>query len=89
MANLIAPHGAEAVVASIRSAVERFAGNVPQNDDITLIAIEKLEKAADAVTVVLRIAKAVAAAGGPASPAEIEALRDVAAALAIDADEEA
>ena len=37
-----APHGAEAVVTSIQSAVERFAGTVAQNDDITLVAIEKL-----------------------------------------------
>lgn len=36
-----APRGAEEVVAEIQNAVERFAGNVPQNDDITLIAIEK------------------------------------------------
>ncbi len=36
-----APKGAEAVVASILHAVERFAGTVAQNDDITLIAVEK------------------------------------------------
>lgn len=33
--------GAEAVVVSIRQAVSSFAGNEPQMDDITLIAIEK------------------------------------------------
>ena len=36
-----APMGAEAVVESIRQAVSSFAGDQPQMDDITLIAIEK------------------------------------------------
>ncbi len=36
-----APMGAEAIVDSIRQAVASFAGNQPQMDDITLIAIEK------------------------------------------------
>jgi len=36
-----APMGAEAVVHSIRQAVSSFAGDLPQMDDITLIAIEK------------------------------------------------
>ncbi|MCP5536229.1 MAG: SpoIIE family protein phosphatase [Akkermansiaceae bacterium] len=36
-----APMGAEAVVDSIRQAVSNFAGDQPQMDDITLIAIEK------------------------------------------------
>ena len=36
-----APMGAEAVVSSIREAVSSFAGDLPQMDDITLIAIEK------------------------------------------------
>ncbi len=36
-----APDGAAAVIESIRNAVEHFAGNVAQNDDITLVAIEK------------------------------------------------
>jgi len=36
-----APMGAEAVVNSIRKAVSSFAGDLPQMDDITLIAIEK------------------------------------------------
>ncbi|NNJ43050.1 MAG: SpoIIE family protein phosphatase [Akkermansiaceae bacterium] len=36
-----APMGAEAVVDSIRQAVSSFAGDQPQMDDITLIAIEK------------------------------------------------
>ena len=36
-----APEGAAAVIESIRDAVEQFAGNVTQNDDITLVALEK------------------------------------------------
>lgn len=36
-----APMGAEAVVDSIRQAVSLFVGDLPQMDDITLIAIEK------------------------------------------------
>lgn len=80
------PHEA---VATFEDYVEAIRDNSSQGRRPALIAIEKLEKAADAVTVVLRIAKAVAAAGGPASPAEIEALRDVAAALAIDAEDQA
>ena len=36
-----APQGATAVIESIRNAVEEFAGNVSQNDDITLVALEK------------------------------------------------
>lgn len=36
-----APMGAEAVVESIRQAVSSFAGDLPQMDDITVIAIEK------------------------------------------------
>jgi len=36
-----APMGAEEVVRSIRQAVSSFAGDLPQMDDITLIAIEK------------------------------------------------
>lgn len=36
-----APMGAEAVVDAIKMAVSAFAGNQPQMDDITLIAIEK------------------------------------------------
>lgn len=37
-----APGGAQAVVDSVRHAVERFAGTVAQNDDITLVAVEKI-----------------------------------------------
>ncbi|MCP4848879.1 MAG: SpoIIE family protein phosphatase [Verrucomicrobiaceae bacterium] len=36
-----APGGATEVIESIRDAVEKFAGNVTQNDDITLVALEK------------------------------------------------
>ena len=36
-----APMGAEVVVESIRDAVSTFAGDQPQMDDITLIALEK------------------------------------------------
>lgn len=36
-----APMGAEVVVSSIRQAVAAFAGDLPQMDDITVIAIEK------------------------------------------------
>ena len=36
-----APEGASAVIHSIRDAVDNFAGNVSQNDDITLVAVEK------------------------------------------------
>ena len=36
-----APEGASAVIQSIRDAVDDFAGNFSQNDDITLVAVEK------------------------------------------------
>ena len=36
-----APGGATAVRESIRDGVGKFAGNVTQNDDITLVALEK------------------------------------------------
>ena len=36
-----APRGAQAVVDDLEAAVKAFVGEVPQNDDITLIAIEK------------------------------------------------
>ncbi|MEM9481348.1 MAG: GAF domain-containing SpoIIE family protein phosphatase [Verrucomicrobiota bacterium] len=37
----IASEGAERTIKRLRAAIRKFAGNQPQNDDITLIAIEK------------------------------------------------
>ncbi|MEM0897631.1 MAG: GAF domain-containing SpoIIE family protein phosphatase [Verrucomicrobiota bacterium] len=37
----IATEGAERTIKRLRAAIRKFAGNQPQNDDITLIAIEK------------------------------------------------